>query len=125
MKRSILVVLMLSASLFAQADEIVGDADAGKAQFTRLCGGCHKVGPDARSSFGPQLNGLIGRKAGSSEDYQYSDAMRNAGFVWTPEQFSAYIEDPSDVVPGTRMIFWGLSNKQKIADLLAYLRANP
>lgn len=98
-----------------------GDAEAGGKLFTRTCGGCHSIGPDARPGFGPQLNGLIGRLAGTSQDYQYSDAMKNSGVVWTRENLAAYIESPKKVVSGTRMIFWGISDQQKIDDLLAYI----
>lgn len=55
-------------------------------------------------------------------DYQYSSAMKSSGIVWTRETLAAYIEDPKEVVPGTRMIFWGISDPEKIENLLAYLQ---
>ncbi|MBV4452557.1 MULTISPECIES: c-type cytochrome [Pseudomonas] len=98
-----------------------GDAEAGAKLFTKACGGCHSVGEDARGGFGPQLNGIIGRPAGTTTDYQYSDAMKNSGVVWTRDKLAAYIEAPKKVVSGTRMIFWGISDQQKIENILAYL----
>ena len=84
-------------------------------------GGCHSVGEGARGGFGPELNGIIGRPAGTTTDYQYSDAMKNSGVVWTRDKLAAYIEAPKKVVSGTRMIFWGISDQEKIDNILAYL----
>ena len=47
--------------------------------------------------------------------------MKNSGVVWTRDKLAAYIEAPKKVVSGTRMIFWGISDQDKIADILAYL----
>ncbi len=113
---------LLNAGLFSLPAYAAGDADAGATLFKRICGGCHQVGESARGSFGPQLNGLFGRHSGSTTDYQYSDAMKSAGIVWTRETLTAYLEAPKEVVPGTRMIFWGLSDPEKIENLLAYLQ---
>jgi cytochrome c len=114
--------LMLSAGVFSAQAPAAGDAEAGATLFKRICGGCHQVGESARGSFGPQLNGIFGRPSGSTTDYQYSDAMKSAGIVWSRETLTAYLEDPKEVVPGTRMIFWGLSDPEKIENLLAYLQ---
>ncbi|WDU63113.1 cytochrome c family protein [Pseudomonas poae] len=98
-----------------------GDVEAGGKLFSKTCGGCHSIGEGARGGFGPELNGIIGRPAGTTTDYQYSDAMKNSGVVWTRDKLAAYIEAPKKVVSGTRMIFWGISDPQKIENILAYL----
>ena len=114
--------LMLNTGLFSLQAEAAGDAEAGQKLFNRICGGCHQVGTSARGSFGPQLNAIFGRAAGSTTDYQYSSAMKSSGVVWTRETLTAYIEAPKEVVPGTRMIFWGLSDPELVENLLAYLQ---
>lgn len=116
-------IAVLTLALIFNAAPVLaaGDAQAGGQLFTKTCGGCHSIGENARPGFGPQLNGIIGRPAGTSENYQYSDAMKNSGVTWTRETLAAYIEAPKKVVSGTRMIFWGISDQQKIDDLLAYL----
>lgn len=86
------------------------------------CASCHQVGPDARGGFGPQLNGVFGRRAGTTPDYAYSEAMRHAGIVWNEATLRAYLRDPDKVVPGTRMRFWGISDERELAALLAYLK---
>ncbi|RRW49751.1 MULTISPECIES: c-type cytochrome [Pseudomonas] len=110
------------ALIFSASAQAKGDPEAGAEIFPRLCGGCHQVGESARSGFGPQLNGIIGRAAGTSANYVYSDAMKNSGITWDRATLKAYLEDPKGVVPGTRMIFWGLSDEQKLENLLAYLQ---
>jgi cytochrome c len=99
-----------------------GDALAGKKIFT-VCANCHQIGPSARAGFGPQLNGIIGRQAGSTSDYHYSAAMQNAGFVWTEDRLRAFIKDPDAVVPGNKMRFFGIHSERELSDLLAYLRS--
>jgi cytochrome c len=111
------LALTLSFTTFA-ADDI----QAGQKIFTSRCGWCHSVGPSARAGFAPQLNGVIGRPAGTTTDYAYSPAMKNSGLVWSEKNLIAFIQDPSKLVPGTKMRFWGMSDKQNIADLLAYLK---
>ncbi|WP_277758383.1 cytochrome c family protein [Pseudomonas sp. A34-9] len=116
------LALMLAASLLSTLTQAAGDPEAGAKIFPRLCGGCHQVGESARPGFGPQLNGIIGRPAGTSANYVYSDAMKNSGVTWDRETLIAYLKDPKGVVPGTRMIFWGLSDEEKLDNLLAYLQ---
>lgn len=118
MKRVALLTLAMTLSAPAFA---AGDAEAGGKLFTKTCGGCHSIGEGARGGFGPQLNGIIDRPAGTTTDYQYSDAMKNSGVVWSRDKLAAYIEAPKKVVSGTRMIFWGISDQEKIQDILAYL----
>jgi len=113
--------LTLTAGLFSTPLLAAGDAEAGGKLFSKTCGGCHSIGVNARGGFGPELNAIIGRPAGTTTDYQYSDAMKNSGVVWTREKLAAYIEAPKKVVSGTRMIFWGISDPEKIENLLAYL----
>lgn len=114
-------VFALALTLNTGSALAAGDAEAGGKLFSKTCGGCHSIGEGARGGFGPELNGIIGRPAGTTTDYQYSDAMKNSGVVWTRDKLAAYIEAPKKVVSGTRMIFWGISDPEKIENILAYL----
>lgn len=114
------LALLLAAPALQAADPLA----AGKAAFQR-CANCHQVGPGARSNFGPQLNGILGRRAGSAPDFDYSPALGKAGFVWNDKNLAAFLRDPDAVVPGNKMRFWGLRSERQIAELLAYLRAHP
>ncbi len=113
-----LVLLALLAPLAAHP---AGDSVAGRKLYAS-CANCHAVGPAARHGFGPHLNALVGRKAGSLPGYAFSPAMKGSGLVWTPATLTAFLRSPGDVVPGTKMRYWGLGlDEQKVADLLAHL----
>ena len=77
---------------------------------------------NARSGFGPQLNGLFGRRAGSATDYAYSEAMRRSGFIWNAQTLAAFVRDPQKTVPGTKMRLWGISDDKEVTALIAYLQ---
>lgn len=93
------------------------------ATLFKTCASCHQVGPNARAGFGPQLNGLFGRRAGSTPDFAYSPAMKQSGIVWDDATLSAFLQDPEKVVPGTRMRFWGIGDERERKALLDYLRS--
>lgn len=97
------------------------DVAAGEKVFAQ-CRACHQVGPAAKNAVGPVLNGLFGRKAGMVEGYNYSPANKNSGIIWDEATFSAYIKDPKAKVPGTKMVYAGLKDEQRIKDLTAYLK---
>jgi cytochrome c len=97
------------------------DAAAGEKVFAQ-CRACHQVGPTARNLVGPKLNGLFGRKSGSIEGYSYSDANKNSGITWDETVFSEYIKNPRAKIPGTKMIYAGLKDEQRIKDLIAFLK---
>jgi cytochrome c len=109
-----------AAASSAEAPAITGDAAAGKTVFG-VCAACHAVGPGAANKVGPELNGLIGRKAGTAPNYRYSAAMTNSGLTWDVATFQKYIADPKSVVPGNKMSYAGLKDAAKINDLTAYL----
>lgn len=96
------------------------DAEAGKKVFTK-CAPCHAVGPGAKNKVGPELNGLIGRAAGSVEGFAYSAAMKGSGITWDDATFQEYIADPKKKVPGNKMLFAGVKDEIERADLAAYL----
>ncbi|MEI9889933.1 MAG: hypothetical protein WDN45_04190 [Caulobacteraceae bacterium] len=43
---------------------------------------------------GPNLWGVVGRKAGITPHFRYSAAMMQSGIVWTPDRLRPYIHDP-------------------------------
>ncbi|MDQ0473080.1 c-type cytochrome [Labrys wisconsinensis] len=85
------------------------------------CAHCHQIGVGARSSTGPALEGVIGRRAGKAAGYPFSAAMRGSGLVWDEASLSRFIEDPQGLVPGTRMIFTGIDDPERRAAIVAYI----
>ena len=101
-KGAILTSLFLLAASAAQA----GDPAAGEAEW-RQCRSCHMVSSDSAGLIqrggrvGPNLYGIAGRTAGSLEGFRYSAELveaGQAGLVWTEENFTAYIQDPSGFI---------------------------
>jgi cytochrome c len=109
--------LMLGCSGRAEA----ADAAAGEKVFL-ACKACHQIGETAKNSVGPVLSGVIGRKAGTYPDYNYSDANKNSGITWDEATFREYIKDPRGKIPGTKMTYPGIKDDAKIDDLLAFLK---
>ena len=118
MRRALMlsIVALLGSIATAWAQDIA----AGEAAF-RKCQVCHDVGENARNKLGPSLNGLDGRKAGTVEGYDYSEANKNSGIVWSEAAFKEYLVNPSAKMPGTKMMFSD-KNEQEIADLWVYLK---
>ncbi|MGM0584189.1 MAG: c-type cytochrome [Pseudomonadota bacterium] len=90
------------------------------------CRACHKVGEGAANGVGPHLNGVVGREAGSLEDYRYSKAMETAGedgLVWNDETMTEYLANPRKMIRGTKMTFAGLRDEEDIDAVLAYIEA--
>ena len=97
-----------------------GDAAAGEKVFAK-CKACHQVGETAKNAVAPHLNGIDGRKAGSVEGYNYSEADKNSGIVWDEASFKEFIKNPKAKIPGAKMIFQGLPNDADQENVWAYL----
>jgi cytochrome c len=95
------------------------DVEKGKAVFEQ-CAACHSL--DGSGDYdGPSLKGIIGRKAGSLEDYRYSTAMKRSDVLWDAATLDNYVTDPQAFIPGNRMAFAGIADKAERDDLIAFL----
>ena len=103
--------------LFLSASALAADAIHGKQLFT-ACLACHTERPDA---LGPSLKGVVGRKAGSLEDFRYSSAMMRSGIIWDDANLREYLQDPQAKVKGNHMPFSGYPNVVDADDVVAYL----
>ncbi len=86
-----------------------------------ICAGCHTVNPGGVHRFGPNLHGVIGRRAGSLADYPYSPAMRQATISWNEQTLDAFLRAPASVVPGTRMVN-ATADPQRRRQVIEYLQ---
>jgi cytochrome c len=114
---------LIVAAVFCAGSMTAGlaqDLNAGANSFKK-CAPCHDVGETAKNKVGPLLNGLSGRKTGTIAGYNYSDANKNSGIVWSEESFLDYIKDPKAKMPGTKMVFAGIKNESEAKNLWAYL----
>ena len=120
MKHLTLSALLVIATSAAASNALAQDVAAGKTSFNK-CMACHAIGDGAKNKVGPELNGLDGRKSGTVEGYNYSDANKNSGITWNEAQFKEYIKDPKAKVPGTKMAFAGIKSENEINNLWAYV----
>lgn len=109
-----------AAGFLAEARFAYADFERGEL-LSYACIVCHSLGPGEGHLIGPNLNGIFGRPAASAPDFPYSDALREAGIVWTPAELDAWLARPDEFVPGNLMVFAGIYSVSDRTDLLAYL----
>ena len=111
-------VILVAGSASAQS----GNEARGERLFNQQCKACHTLDKDGARTVGPNLHGLVGRKAGSTEGFSSSDAMKASGIVWDDKTLVEYLKDPKGRVPGTKMVYVGLKQEAQQADMIAFLK---
>ena len=96
------------------------DLSNGESKFA-LCQTCHTLVEGGPNMTGPNLHGVFGRKAASLAGFNYSDALKAAGWTWDAAHVDTWITDPKVAAPGTKMTFVGLKDPKDRTDLIAYL----
>lgn len=116
------VAAALSFSLPAHA---AGDAQAGAALVKARCQMCHVLNKGQKpTALAPNLNGVIGRKAGSASDFAlYSPALKASNIVWTPAKVDTFLAAPGKMVPGTKMVI-SVADPKDRANIVAFLAGN-
>ena len=108
-----------------------GDVAKGEADFKAKCAICHQIGPGAQNGVGPELNGIVGRKAATAPGFgTYSAGMKklgDEGWTWTEENIDKWIHDPKAMIPDSMMslAFPGVPDAAERADIIAYLKSAP
>lgn len=98
------------------------DADFARGKRVwRQCSSCHTLAADADHLVGPNLYGIFGRQVGSAEGFNYSSAVQEAGFIWTPEKLDEWLTSPRNFLPGNRMSFAGVRKPKDRNNVIAYL----
>ena len=98
---------------------VIGDVATGKLVF-RKCQACHSLEP-GKNGLGPSLAGMVGKKAGSVPNYNYSPAMKGSNLTWDVATLDAYLSDPQKLVPGNKMPFPGLKTENERNAVIAFL----
>ena len=114
----------LTLLLFAPSSPAQQPANDEAAQqaFNNSCRTCHSV-KEGDNRLGPNLSKIVGRKAGSLPDYNYSPSMKDAGFVWDKDKLTRFMVKPDEVVSGNKMQPYGGVSADEAAKVVAYLQA--
>ena len=113
-------VVLTPAEWLATDPYAAADRDEGERQV-RVCLACHSIAEGGANMIGPNLYGFFGRKAGAVENFDYSAAIEETDFVWTPRALDAWLRQPARFMPGNRMTYPGVPRKQDRDNLIAYL----
>jgi cytochrome c len=115
--------LLVSVALILSAGSALAQsAERGERTFNQQCKACHTVEKGGSSPIGPNLFGVVGRKAGSLDGYGYSEAMKKSGITWDDAALGDYLKDPKAKVPQGKMAFAGLRQAAQLGDVIAYLK---
>ena len=121
---AILVLALSPVAARAAIDPAMGgpgNAGHGAQLFKQRCETCHQSDPGGKNGVGPALYGAYGRRAGQAPGFAYSDGLKASGIVWTPEKLNQWIQKPSSLAPGAKMVLAPVSAPQDRADIIAYL----
>ena len=126
-----LVSGILSAALLMPAGVSIATDGASEPQvkagfqaFEFRCESCHTTAHDGPDKLGPNLFGIVGRKSGARPGFEYSPALAGGKIVWDEAALERFLSAPRDAVPGTLMIFSGLSQAEERAAIIAFLKRN-
>ena len=122
MKRLIAASAVVAIFAFAAAPvRAEGDAASGVKLF-RQCKSCHAT-EAGKNRVGPSLFGVVGKKAGSAEEFKgYSEGLKAAGFMWDEAKLDAYLTNPKAVIADSKMAFAGIAEAADRAHVIAYLK---
>ena len=113
------VGVALAVSMAMSAHESSCDAAPGEQAFEK-CAPCHSL-LAGQHIMGPSLNGLVGRRAGTVDGFNFSIALRDSGVVWSDTTLDAFLKSPQSFIPGTVMPLGGIQNITERAALVCYL----
>src|SRR5688572_32741847 len=115
---------VVSATMATAQNNPTGDVERGNQFFQTSCALCHSDSLGAGNTVvikqGPTLVGVMGRKAGTSPHFGFSQALKDSGLVWNAETLHSYLTDPPTTVSGTTMSM-SVPDATDRADLIAYL----
>jgi cytochrome c2 len=98
----------------------LSDVEKGK-KLAAVCSGCHSL-TDNTTRVGPSLRGIYNRDIASVSGYTYSSALQDLEGNWDEETLTRFIQNPQNVVKGSRMPAVGVSSEEDAKNIVAYLK---
>ena len=96
--------------------------DAGK-KVSSKCTACHGFNSGGGNRIGPNLWAILGKAKAEAAGFNYSDALKGLGGVWSVEDMNLWLKSPKKYAPGNSMAFVGLRKDKDRANLIAYLNS--
>jgi len=102
------------------AAQASANVDRGRTLFQQTCAPCHAPGLVTPVTPGPSLLRVIGRRAATVPNFNYTSALTNSGLTWDAATLDRFLANPMTAVPGTRMVVQVVSAEDR-RDIIAYL----
>ena len=103
-------------TLLKEADVANGQVEA------KACLNCHNFAKGAGKKTGPELYNVVERQIASMAGFEYGAAAKEkSGEKWTYDNLNIFLKAPKAYFKGTKMVWGGLKNDKKRANLIAYL----
>jgi len=112
---------VLAASDYLAREPFVSANLKNGGRQAQICKACHSLSDGGPNMIGPALFGFFGRGVGEQAGFDYSPAVQEAEFIWTPRALDAWLAQPGRFLPGNRMTFGGVLKQTDRDDLIAYL----
>jgi len=93
----------------------------GATLFKQQCAVCHTTSLSEPVRQGPPLVKVVGRPAGKTEGFKYSEALSKADFAWDETRLDAWLSNPQAVIPGVTMVYRQAKPETRAA-IITYLK---
>jgi cytochrome c len=121
--RKLLIIGCVALSAASLPTWAAPDVAVGVVRGEQLYGRCIACHALAMDRVGPRHCGLLGRRAGSVADFEYSAAMKKSNIVWDEKALDLFLKKPLAMLPGSSMTYDGVPEARDRVDLIAYLKA--
>lgn len=120
---SVFAALFLSLGVMATSGKTApgNDIKGVKPAAFVVCAACHRTDQKATNGIGPNLFAIGGTKAGKSAGFNYSPAMKASVVVWNRANLIDFMTAPKNFIPGNRMPYAGIKNRQDAEAIADYL----